>query len=104
MKKSFTYGKIVKSVYLEYSDENEDFVEEFEYEVDHKQLLEAVVDLVYEEYFMESKLADRCDYSYSVKKSLREFIIDNDNLEELVERYEYELKNYFEEEAFEMYN
>lgn len=71
----------------------------FEYEVEDEKLLEAVVDLVYEDYFMKTELADRCDYSIAVKRGLKKFIEDNDNLDELVEDYEDELKDYFEEEA-----
>lgn len=71
----------------------------FEYEVEDDELLEAVVDLVYEDYFMKTELADRCDYAVAVKSGLKKFIEDNDNLDELVEDYEEELKDYFEEEA-----
>ena len=72
---------------------------EFEYEVEDDELLDAVVDLVYEDYFMKTELADRCDYAVAVKRGLKKFIEDNDNLDELVEDYEDELKEYFEEEA-----
>lgn len=103
MKKTFTYNKIIESVYIPEIDEYENTGEDFKYEVNENRLLEAVVDLSYDDYFKQTELADRVDYAVAVKMGLEEFIKNNDNLDQLVEYYEERLKDYFEEEAFESY-
>lgn len=95
MSKVFTYSKIIGRVYLEGTDEYEEYDEEFEYEVDDDELLDAVADIVLGVYF------NGCDVA--IKEGLKAFIEDNGNLAELVEAYEYELKDMFEKEAFEFY-
>ena len=95
MSKVFTYSKIIGRVYLEGTDEYEEYDEEFEYEVEDDELLDAVADIVLGVYF------DGCDVS--IKEGLKDFIKDNGNLAELVEDYEDELKDIFRQEAFEFY-
>lgn len=75
----------------------------FEYEVEDDELLEAVVDLVYEDYFSKINIADNCEYVFAVKKGIKKLINDYDNLDEYVEEYDSELKDYFEKEAKEYY-
>lgn len=94
MSKTFKYTKITKIC------GDEQFGEEFEYEVSEEELLEAVACLVFENYFKNTELCLRCDYVGDVRKALKRFINDNDNLEDLVEDYEDELKEMFEDEAF----
>lgn len=97
--KTFTYQKVTNRVYSPILD---DYVEETDdicYNVDDKQLLSAVVDLVFEDYFMNTELVDRCNYGSAVRNGLKKFIEDNDNLDQLVEDYEDRLKDYFEEDA-----
>ena len=77
---------------------------EFEYTVYENKLLDAVVDLVFEDYFTKSILYGNCDYGKAVRKGIEDFITTYDLLEQLVEDYEYELKEYFEEDAFEEYD
>ena len=89
--KTFVYTKIVDRYYCEYSDEHEEEEFEFEYTVSDQELREAVVDCV-NEYYFEGKLN---------KKHFKNFIRDADILDELVEIFEDELKEYFKEEAFE---
>lgn len=104
MSKTFTYTKITEKVYLEGTDEYEEFGEDFEYEVDDEQLLDAVVDLVFDDYFRKTELVDISNYGYEVRKGIRKFIEDDyDLFEKLVEDYEDRLKDYFEEEAMEDY-
>ena len=75
--------------------------DEIKYTVYHDELLEAVSFFIYEEYFKNTDLADRCDYAYAVKKGIERFVEEGDTLESLVEDYEDQIKEYFEEDAYE---
>ena len=101
MSKIFTYEKIVESVYLKSTDENEDIVEKFDYEVDEESLLDGVVDLVYKDCFHNDNLEDSEEYELSVKQGIKKWIYYLDNLDDLVKEYKKELKEMFEQEAFE---
>lgn len=97
MEKTFTYKTLEESVFGKCETG-------FNYEVKHEELLEAVVDCVYDDFFRcKSELSYNVEFVLSVKKGLKDFIIDTDNLKDLVDKYEYDLKEYFEAEAFEYY-
>ena len=104
MSKTFTYTKIVKECYLENSDEFEYEGIDFDYEIEDSDLIDAVSFLVYQDYFNSGELSCEVRYVDKVNKGIRQFIEDNDLLEELVERYEDELKEYFEEDAMNYYD
>lgn len=104
MSKVFTYEIIRDSVLLEGTDEYEEVVEEFEYEVQDNDLYEGVVDCIYFEFFKKTDLAYRVDYELAVKKGLLNFIKSCCDLEVLVDDYEDKLKEMFEELAIEEYN
>lgn len=101
MSKTFIYTKITKTVYLANTDENEEFGEEFEYEVDDEMLLDTVTELIFDDYFRKSGLMSANKYGWFTRKALKKFIEDTDSLEQLVKYYEDSLKDYFEEEAME---
>lgn len=101
MSKTFTYTKITQKVYLANTDEYEEFGDDFDYTVDDEDLLDAIVDFVFSDYFKDTELVDYSDYERTVKNGLKEFINDNDILDQLVENYEDELYDYFRDEAFE---
>ena len=84
-------------------DETVEETEEFEYEVDDEELLDAVTDFIYDDYFSKTNIADNCEYVFAVKKGIKKLINDYDNLDEYVEEYDSELKDYFEAEAKEYY-
>lgn len=86
--KTFTYTKITSS------HGDEDYGYEFDYTVEREDLLDAVVDIAYRAYF------SNCLWA-AVKDNIRRFIIDTDILDELVDYYEDELKDYFKQKAFE---
>ncbi|MBR5202906.1 MAG: hypothetical protein IKW45_06545 [Clostridia bacterium] len=88
----FIYTKITSS----YGDE--EYGEDFIYEVPYYKLVEAVVDIAFNEYFY------KCDEA--VKKGLKRFIYVSDIEDELIDYYEFtgELKEYFRHEAFESLN
>lgn len=95
MSKIFNYVIPGDIYYLESTDENEEYgAEEFEYEVDDKDLEEAVIDIVYRNYF------NNFD-NEKLKKSIEYFISDFDLLDKLVDEFEDELHEYFREKAFE---
>jgi hypothetical protein len=99
MEKTFTYGIIVK----DYGDEVD--TRESYYTVGNDQLLDAIIDLVYEDDFYDSdnELCWNVDYIVMVKQGIKKFIEDNELLSDLVDGYIDELKDYFEEEAKEQY-
>ena len=86
--KTFTYTKITSS------HGDEDYGYEFDYEVEREDLLDAVVDIVYRQYFLDCLWV-------AVKNNIKRFISDTDILDALVEYYEDDLKDYFKEKAFE---
>ncbi|MBR2870609.1 MAG: hypothetical protein IKB98_04455 [Clostridia bacterium] len=90
--KTFTYTKITSSHC------DEDYGYEFDYTVEREDLLDAVVDIVFNEYFK------GCDEA--VKKGLKRFIYVCDIEDELIDYYEFtgDLKEYFRQEAFEQEN
>lgn len=91
MSKTFTYTKITHHAYLESTDEYEEFGFEFDYEVDDEDLRHALADIISVGYF------DGDKKSYD---QVHSFIYDLDLVDTLVELYEDELRDYFEDEAF----
>lgn len=91
MSKIFTYGKIKNQVNLVDSDEFEDYADEFEYEVEDEDLLNAIIELV-NSYYFNNRIKG---------KDLKNFLRDLDVLDELFDMFEDELKDYFEERAME---
>ena len=97
MEKTFKYFRCTHA----WADEVDGY--DFEYTVDESDLLDAVVELIYEDYFY-NKENDYCyevGFITTVKKGIRKQIEQEDTLQDYVERYEDELKEYFEEEAME---
>lgn len=90
MSKKFKYTNINESGYLANSDEYEEYGDEFEYEVDNKRIVEALAYLI------------NCDYFENTIKEerLKTFIEELDLVDVLEECYEEDLKDYFEEDAF----
>jgi hypothetical protein len=101
---TFTYTKITERVYLESSDEYEEFGEDFEYEPEEEDLQEAVIDLLFDFYF-KKEVIDTFSVTQviAIKKALKNFTDDNDNWEEMYRDFKDDLKSMFEQEAFEMY-
>ena len=89
MGKTFKYEKITEYGYIENSDEYDYWGNEFEYEVDYCDLEDAIVDIV------------ASAYLNGDKKKIKEFLDDFDLYNYLEETLEDELRDYFEEEAFE---
>lgn len=102
MSKTFTYEATVECEYNAIRDEYEFYSEEFDYEVDDCDLLDAVVGFIYEDYFMDTPLCANDKYELAVKKGLQE-MIDNSDLDYWVDCYEDALRTFFEEDALEYY-
>lgn len=104
MSKTFIYTKITNSYYSPYTDSNECDGEDFEYEVSSDKLLKAVSELLFYDYFSDDKgVCASKELTEQVKRKLKDLVDENDLLDGFVETYENELKEYFEEEAFENY-
>lgn len=95
MPKTFKYQKIISQTYNAKEDEWEEDCEEIEYEVDDLHLLQEVTNCIYDEY-----LAGKIDESKRqiAKEIVSKFINDFDLLDEMVEVYENELYEVFEDE------
>ena len=95
MSKTFTYTKQTVAHYLPETDEIEYDGIDFDYEVSDDDLLSAVCDFLYTDYFAEcvenkEKAIDR----------LKALVSDNDLLDWLCDAYEESLKDHFADNAF----
>ena len=105
MGKTFTYTKITGHYYCNYKDDWEEDGVEFEYEVENKDLLPEVVDLVFEEYFKADKVVyENEGLTKLVKERLSEIIDNNYLVETFADQYEEDLKDIFEQEAMRFYD
>lgn len=95
MSKTFSYTKITGHYYCQYSDEWEQDGVDFDFTVDDSQLLDAVVDMLYNEYFFKE--------SFAARESLKQMIEEQDLLETLVDGYEDKLKEHFEQDALDAF-
>ena len=105
MSKTFRYTKFTGHYYCQYSDEWEEDGAEFDYEVEDRDLLPVIVELVYNDYFGENDLLfDNEERIKAIKEELRRFINDTDLIEPLADSYEHILKDIFRQEAFDFHN
>lgn len=102
MGKTFTYSRQCgPSSYSEYTDEEFYDEEEFEYEVSAEDIRDALADLIFDDYFAKVPgLKENKDAVAETKKAIRNLIWDNDFEDDLSDAYEDELKDYFQEDAF----
>ena len=88
---------IVGRFYVTNVVEEEEVSDDFEYEVDSIDLRNALSEIIFNEYF--KKFKDLNSYKKLILNAISRFIFDREIEEELIEQYEDELKDYFEEEA-----
>lgn len=101
----FKYTKLKGAIYLENTDEHEEFGDEFEFEPSDEDLLEEVVNCVYDDYLScKTELSLNAEFVTAAKEFINNFITDFDLLDELAECYENELWGIFEEEALDFYD
>ena len=100
MSKTFTYKKVISERYNSKTDEYEEEIVEVEYEVEDAELLDAIVDFIYEDYFKEGEIVGR-NYAWQVTQCLHNFIQDNNLFDKFFKEYEKDLKDAFESEALE---
>lgn len=105
--KTFTYVATTKTVYLEGTDEYEDFGEEFEYDVSYDDIKEALSELIYADYFSEFE-ESKFEFNKSLFLSrttsgLKRFIEDYCDIDDLIDEYYDGLKDYFERDALDSY-
>lgn len=104
MSKTFNYTKFTKHHYCDFSDEWEEDGVEFDYEVENKDLLPAIVDLLVDDYFMDDNgVMHNEELRKAVKEKLSKLIEENDLVEQLADQYEDTLKEIFQDEALEFY-
>lgn len=100
MKKIFKYTMV--NEVGEVCGSMEEYGEEFEYEPSEEELKKAIVNVVFNCYFSrEIRSGFSKAQIVEIKKILKEFIENNDNWEGLCDDFEEELKDYFEDKAFE---
>ena len=95
-----TYTNITGSGYLENSDEYEEWGEEFNYEVDWDEELNALTDIIFNNFFNKIKLSKY--KNLEIKKCLRSLIENwsDEEIENWEETYYDELHDYFKEDAY----
>lgn len=104
MSKTFRYTKFTKYHYCDYSDEWEEDGVEFDYEVEDKDLLPVIVNLLVDDYFSDDNdVMHNEDLRKSVKENLKKLIDEQDMVSILADNYEDTLKEIFREEAMEFY-
>lgn len=104
MSKKFTYTKFTKYCYCGYSDEWEEDGIEFDYEVEDKDLLPVIVDLLFEDYFGKNELyCNNKEIVKSLKENLTKMIKESDLIETFADQYEDELKEIFKKEALDFF-
>ena len=102
MSKTFTYSRQCgPSSYSEYTDEEFYDEEDFEYEVSAEEIRDALTELIFDDYFAKvSGIKENKDTVAETKKAIKNLIWDNDFEDDLSDAYEDELKDYFQEDAF----
>lgn len=93
MSKTFMYFKKTGELYDKFGEYDGDDGFWFEYEVEDNKLFKALLELI-NDYYFESK---------ANLKNIKSFITDFGMLDDLIEGFEEELKEYFEEEAIDSY-
>lgn len=97
MTKTFNYPISGVSVYLESTDETEDYIDRsVEYTANNDELLEAVANIVCEEFFVARSLQN---HKTTIQCQLKDFIYWCDLLKPLCEIYEDKLYDYFKDYA-----
>lgn len=104
MSKTFRYTKFTGHYYCQYSDEWEEDGVEFDYEVEDRDLLPVIVNLLFEDYFESNELyCDNEAVVKTIKENLAKMISESDLIGVLAEQYEETLKETFQNEAMEWY-
>lgn len=102
---TFTYTRTTEVAYLNGSDEYEEYGEDFEYEPKYEDIMDALSDIIFYNYFTgkDNHYADDIAYRTIMVRKIRSFLIDysEDIYDIMCENYYEDLKEYFEEEAFE---
>ncbi len=88
---TFTYSITVASGYCSATDEYDEEDISFEYEVDEDRIEDAIVDIIYYKYFG--------NYENKVNKNIRDFIDTYDLWDNIKDKLEDDLYDYFEDEA-----
>lgn len=105
MSKTFKYTKFAKYHYCEFSDEWEEDGVEFDYEVEDRDLLPVIVNLVFDDYFESNELyCENEKIAHSIKENLSKMIEENDLIGTFADQYEETLKEIFKQEALDFYN
>lgn len=105
MSKTFRYTKFTGHYYCQYSDEWEEDGVEFDYEVEDRDLLPVIVDLVFEDYFESNELyCDNEAVVKTIKENLAKMISESDLIGTFADQYEDTLKDIFQDEALDFYN
>lgn len=76
---------------------------EIYYEPDEERMQDEVVDLLFDFYFKENKHKFNIEQTIIIKEALKTFTDDNKNWDDLYDDFEDELKDIFEQEAFDNY-
>ena len=104
MERTYTYKFEKNGYYIESSEEYEYDYEEYEYTACGDELKDAIVEELWYTYFNDN---ERKSFSVNqmcaIKKALKNLTDDNDNWEDLADDFESELKEVFEDVAYEEY-
>ena len=97
--KTFTYTKITDRAYLEYSDEYEEFGDEFDYDASDDEMIPLIARYLYEDYYADISTVQFKD----IYDNLVKMIEDLDLIDKLSDDYYDRLKEDLEDRAHESY-
>lgn len=97
--KTFTYTKITDQVYLEYSDEYEEYGDDFDYDASADEMIPLIARYLYEDYYADIPTVNFKD----MYDNLVTMIEDLDLIDKLSDDYYDRLKEDLEDKAYESY-
>lgn len=105
MNKTYTYTIITNEYYVAGSDEYEQEGEDIEYSPDEYEFIQALAEIIYKRYFKGNYVSDTMAYITPTIRGLKDLLeeMDEDAFVGLIDMFDNELYDYFEEVAKEEY-
>ena len=101
MSKTFRYTRVTSRAY----DNCEEDGVEFDYRVDNEELLPAIVNILFEDYYEDNhQIIESKELTEAVKEGIRKMVKDNELIDTFADIYEDWLKEVFRNDAMDWFN
>lgn len=101
MSKTFRYTRVISRAY----DNCEEDGVEFDYRVDNEELLPAIVNILFEDYYEGNRqISESKELTKSLKEGIRKMVNDNELIDTFADIYEDWLKEVFRNDAMDWFN